>query len=248
MMRLVRTPCTLGLFVGLWFGIGCWSYAPNHCVNREGDASCVDEGGFCSLCEVNNDGCVDEIPSKECHWTGVGTTGASTGSELGMESTGSREASGEVGNGGVSDGISTSTDGDDSADTTLTAVDGSGSAADGEGGSGFSAYAKCKKGPAGLLHYCSHPYDDCYGYIDNYSMCTYTCVDDNDCPMPIWGDAMVYCVTLQLQQINICVMDCAEDSANPGGPTSCPAGMECVVHNFGNEIGEVHRCLWPDSQ
>ena len=72
----------LGLCVALGFAVGCWRYAPDHCVSQDGDASCG-SGMFCSGCEAHNNGCVAERPVPACHIPAPdpGLTSSSTGDE-----------------------------------------------------------------------------------------------------------------------------------------------------------------------
>ncbi|MEX1363133.1 MAG: hypothetical protein AB1Z98_08405 [Nannocystaceae bacterium] len=81
-----------GGVLGLAVGAGCFRYAPNHCGNNEGDATCRDRelGMFCDLCVGNNDGCVNAQPPADCYWEGPETDGDSSsgsGSETGGGST-----------------------------------------------------------------------------------------------------------------------------------------------------------------
>lgn len=61
----------------LWIAIGlaagstvgaCYRYDPTYCGNLDGHATCRDLGlgQFCSLCDFERDGCVNERPSADC--------------------------------------------------------------------------------------------------------------------------------------------------------------------------------------
>ena len=54
---------------------GCLSPDPEHCANREGNATCEMLGAapHCSICASDNAGCVEETPSAACYRPGSGT-------------------------------------------------------------------------------------------------------------------------------------------------------------------------------
>ena len=71
----------LGLLVGMTIGAGCWQRADRHCLNLDGDATCVERGigTFCDACRVDADGCTYEQPSPTCHFVGPEPALASAG-------------------------------------------------------------------------------------------------------------------------------------------------------------------------
>lgn len=66
---------------------------PEHCANREGDATCrkiYGEHAVCDACDHFHHGCVDEAPPPECRVdsgqdAGEGTDDASTGEDVALE-------------------------------------------------------------------------------------------------------------------------------------------------------------------
>lgn len=57
---------------------GCLEPAPDHCANRAGDATCRElDGGFCSRCTQENNGCVSEQPPASC-WASMETPSEET--------------------------------------------------------------------------------------------------------------------------------------------------------------------------
>jgi hypothetical protein len=71
----------LGLLVGMAVGMGCWQRADRHCLNLDGDATCLERGigSFCDACRVDADGCTYEQPSEECHFAGPAQASTSAG-------------------------------------------------------------------------------------------------------------------------------------------------------------------------
>lgn len=65
---------------GVVIGTGCRSPLPGHCFNEEGDRTCG-EGRFCNRCLPEGDGCVDAMPSEECHFPGPAEDGSSSSGE-----------------------------------------------------------------------------------------------------------------------------------------------------------------------
>lgn len=99
-MRRMRMALVVGGVLG---GIvGCTKPLPNHCANNLGDLSCAAKGlgAYCSLCVLEADGCIDEVPSEDCYWPGLAVQ-ATTG--------------GEDGSGGLSSGSGV----DDGSETTV---------------------------------------------------------------------------------------------------------------------------------
>jgi len=88
--RAVLLLCPLGLLAGTAISLvaGCVVPQPNHCSAsaNEGDKTCLDrgQGMFCDGCRAENDGCVDEMPSEDCHVPPP----ESEGTTVGIESTG----------------------------------------------------------------------------------------------------------------------------------------------------------------
>lgn len=94
---------TAGALCGLALGIvtsACRSDLPNHCGNLSGDATCRErgQGEFCDECSLDNDGCVDAMPTVECYYPGgpPGDASSSDGSETGT-ATGASSGSSESG-------------------------------------------------------------------------------------------------------------------------------------------------------
>ena len=80
---------------GLWglaFALtACLVPDPNHCANRDGDATCAElgMGQYCSACAATNFGCQQQVPEDACY-PGTGgatmpTTGPTTTDESGTE-------------------------------------------------------------------------------------------------------------------------------------------------------------------
>lgn len=59
-----KVAIALGTLVGL--AVGCYRYAPDHCGNNQGDASCA-EGLFCDGCSAESNGCVEQRPAEGCY-------------------------------------------------------------------------------------------------------------------------------------------------------------------------------------
>lgn len=71
-MQLQSPSISSAVFAGLVLGLvasACRRDLPNHCANLAGDDTCSSrgQGQFCSGCVLDNDGCVDVLPSTECH-------------------------------------------------------------------------------------------------------------------------------------------------------------------------------------
>jgi hypothetical protein len=77
---------------------------------------------------------------------------------------------------------------------------------------------------------CPAPYDLCYDFIQNFTVCTSPCGDATDCATPATGDATVVCAGQGGDQ---CLLDC-------GNGETCPDGMEC------QSIMAFDRCVWPN--
>lgn len=106
-----RTWIAIGLAAGSTVG-ACYRYDPTYCGNLDGHATCRDLGlgQFCSLCDFERDGCVNERPSADClaPFEIPGETEASSGSsgsETGEPGTSGSSSSGsgsETGSSGSS--------------------------------------------------------------------------------------------------------------------------------------------------
>jgi hypothetical protein len=79
---MMRGPVSL-LTVAL---AGCLSLDPEHCANREGNATCEMLGAapYCSICASENAGCVEETPSDSCYRPGSDDDEESSGSTTEM--------------------------------------------------------------------------------------------------------------------------------------------------------------------
>jgi hypothetical protein len=83
---------------------GCLSPDPEHCANREGNATCTMLGAapYCSICASENLGCVEETPSDACYRPGAdaeessgSTTEMPASSSSSSESTAAAECASE---------------------------------------------------------------------------------------------------------------------------------------------------------
>ena len=223
----------VGGVAGISSMLGCVMRLPDHCANLMGDETCRQQGGgYCSSCELANNGCVDGSPGpgNECHVSAAGTSGEGT-AERPIESM-TEGLDGDAG--------TTRNPGTGSADgsTTLVLDDTGGADASGtaenEGVSESTmgtpideTYPSCQGG-------CPNGFGQCYDYIPGYDMCTHVCAFAGQCRQPISGSAVVECPF----GFNRCVLDCS-------GGTICPDGMDCVEWDLGAPVGVVQRCVWP---
>jgi hypothetical protein len=120
-MRGVGRSCAFGVVMGVGVGAGCWHTASGHCGNLDGDFTCAERGGgqYCDACQADGDGCADVMPAEGCHFAGMGGGGTSTS---GVESTSSGEPSTTSPLTADSGDTSSSTSIDDSASSTGAAM------------------------------------------------------------------------------------------------------------------------------
>ncbi|MCX4247877.1 right-handed parallel beta-helix repeat-containing protein [Paraliomyxa miuraensis] len=110
-MRAILLTLSVGTIAGSCVGAACTYPVPNHCANQNGDFSCLG-GNYCNICILENNGCVDAMPSQDCHFVGHAPDG--TGGEGSTTST-SEES-------GVGSDI-TSLDGEDTIGVVSTSGD-----------------------------------------------------------------------------------------------------------------------------
>lgn len=84
-MRTSISISSVTVVVGFTLGVtagACRSDLPNHCANLDEDATCRErgQGQFCNACVLDNDGCVNVMPSPECHDAGDPPGESSSGS------------------------------------------------------------------------------------------------------------------------------------------------------------------------
>lgn len=161
--------------------------------------------------------------------TGTGS-GSTTMSPTTMPSTMTDSMGTNSGTGSTSSDDTTTTT---PADSSGTAGSSGGSSESGGSSSGDPedpAYPPCMPDAEPV---CPEPYDGCYDFVGpDFSVCTQTCMDAEDCPQPATGDAVAACGGPMMNQ---CVLDCSGDA-------TCPDGMECVPVGGG---GMILRCAWP---
>ena len=79
---------------------------------------------------------------------------------------------------------------------------------------------------------CPEPYEQCYPFIEGFTVCTAPCMFDADCPVPGSGDAMPVCAGVDG---NECLLDCQDGR-------TCPDGMSCENIFAGGT--DFFRCVW----